>query len=328
MQDMNDLNRLDLNLLTVFAAVAQTRSVTLAAQRLALSQPAVSHALGRLRKAFDDPLFVRSREGLVPTVRGRTLMAPIQAILDSVGGLFHSPPFDQETSRREFRIGASDYAIMTVAPRLIRAVHLDAPHVKLEITPICEHPLRALEAGDLDGALWNTSSSDGNFCGQELFREKFMGLIWERHPLAAKARKGALSVEDYLAYPHIAAVFRDSELSPLDAALAAQGRSRTIAASTPKQTCNIEALIGTDLIMTLPSRLVLNGTSRQLTRFDLPIPCLDFACSVIWHHRLDSDPGWRWFLNVLQRATAEPSPHHVRHRGASRAARPRAKRKP
>ena len=115
MHDTN-LKRADLNLLIVFDAVAKTRSVTAAAEQLSLSQPAVSHALKRLRTLMRDPLFVRGRDGLVLTPRAEGSRAEIESILDAVGRVLATQRFDPVTATRKFRLAASDYAMMTTIP--------------------------------------------------------------------------------------------------------------------------------------------------------------------------------------------------------------------
>jgi DNA-binding transcriptional LysR family regulator len=149
---MNEMNtaRPDLNLLVVFDAVASTGSVTLAAARVSLSQPAVSHALNRLRDVVDDPLFVRAGNRLTPTSHTTKMIPQVHELLERAGPLLVSPKFDPSTSTQTFRVGASDYAMMTVLPTLVRALRAQAPGTTLEIRPMGEASQAQPSTGELD----------------------------------------------------------------------------------------------------------------------------------------------------------------------------------
>lgn len=291
--------RVDLNLLVVFDAVAQTRSVTGAAERLALSQPAVSHALNRLRDIVRDPLFVRGRGGLVLTPRARAMVGPVHEMLGAVGGILASGTFDPATSTRSFRVSASDYSMMTVVPGMVRALRAQAPEATLDVVPAGERTLAELEAGDLDCAFWGARPPDAPYLSRELFRERFIGILCARHPLAIKAGQGAITLDDYLAFPHIMVTFRDPRLSPVDAKLGEIGRSRRIAVITPNFASNVWSLSGTDLIMSLPSRLAATATGPHLVMFDLPLDVPDYPYSVVWHPRTDADAANLWLRGLL-----------------------------
>ena len=135
MHDTN-LKRADLNLLIVFDAVAKTRSVTAAAEQLWLSQPAVSHALKRLRTLMRDPLFVRGRDGLVLTPRAEGSRAEIESILDAVGRVLAIKHFDPVTATRKFRLAASDYAMMTTIPGIVGRLRATAPLTSIDVAHI------------------------------------------------------------------------------------------------------------------------------------------------------------------------------------------------
>jgi DNA-binding transcriptional LysR family regulator len=286
--------RLDLNLLEVFEAVASSGSTTLAADRLAISQSAVSHALNRLRDVVGDPLFVRARGALAPTPHAASMVAPVQEVLRSARLLMAPASFDPASSARRFKVGASDYAAVTTVPDLVRRVRLNAPGVVVEMLPIGERVLLELESGELDITFFGAQPPSTPFLSRELFRERFVGLLCARHPLALRAGQGLLSLEDYLAYPHAMVTFRDPRLSPIDAALADIGRTRRIALVTPSFASNVTSLAGTDLLMSIPSRLASSIDSGDLVRFELPLAIPEYPYSIIWHRRTDADPACAW----------------------------------
>ncbi len=299
-----NLNRADLNLLVVFDAVARTRSVTDAADALSLSQPAVSHALKRLRTLMCDPLFVRGRDGLVLTPRAEGSVAEVKAILAAVGRVLKTERFDPTTTVRSFRFGASDYAMMTTIPAIVGKLRALAPQASIDVAHIDADLLPRLEKGELDLAFVGASHPDGPFVSRELFRERFVGLVCQRHPLAIKAGQGALTLKDYLAYPHVAVTFRDPRRSPIDAKLAELGKARRVAMVTPNFAANIASLRDTDLIMSLPSRLASLANEQGLVLFKLPIAVPDYPYLMSWHRRSDDDPAVMWLRDLVVKATA------------------------
>lgn len=286
--------RIDLNLLEVFAAVAETRSTTSAADRLAISQSAVSHALNRLRALVGDPLFVRGRGRLEATPHALTMVEPVRAILDSARDTLSPTTFVPSASRRRFKVGASDYAMLTTVPDLVRRVLAAAPNVTVEVIAVGRSVFLQLESGELDIAFVGAEPPSKPFQALELFREHFVGVICARHPLALVAGQGRMTLDDYLAYPHALVTFRDPRLSPIDAALAGLGRSRRVVLMTPNFASNVACLPGTDLIMSIPARLADGMVRGDLVTFDLPFAVPDYPYSIIWHRRTLRDPACTW----------------------------------
>lgn len=298
-----NLSRVDLNLLVVFDAVAKTRSVTEAAKRLSLSQPAVSHALKRLRTLMLDPLFVRGRDGLVLTPRAESSVAEIEAILGAVGRVLAIEPFDPATTTRTFRFAASDYAMMTTIPRVVGRLRTAAPLAGIDVAHIDGGLQAAMERGEIDLAFVGARRPEGPFVSRELFREHFVGLVCERHPLAIRAGQGKLTLSEYLAYPHVAVTFRNPQQSPIDVRLAELGKTRRVVMVTPNFAANIASLQGTDLIMSLPSRLASHTSERGLILFKLPVAVPDYPYLMSWHRRTDDDPALAWLRNGVVEAT-------------------------
>ena len=297
MHQMNT-GRPDLNLLVVFDAIARTGSVTLAAEHLSLSQPAVSHALNRFRDLMDDPLFVRNGNRLEPTRHAAAMIPAVRQILEDVGSVLAPSTFDPLTASHTFRIGASDYTMMSVLPALVRAVRTQAPNVRLDIQSMGETTLARLKTGDIDLTFIGADPPGGALKSQELFRERFTGLLCARHPLAVKAGQNAVTLDDYLAYPHVMVSFRDPRQSPIDARLAELGRKRSIAVTTPNFASNVASIGGTDLIMSLPSRLAAKTIRADLIQFDLPLDVPDYPYSLLWHTRSDQDQAMIWLRQI------------------------------
>lgn len=296
-----NLSRLDLNLLVVFDAIAHTRSTTTAAKQLALSQPAVSHALNRLRRMIGDPLFVRGRDGFVLTPRAEAMVLQVKDILNAVGVVLANAAFDPADSERTFRVAASDYTMLTIMPKLVRTLNREAPRAKLEILSVGPQTIAHLEADDLDCTFWALKPPDVPYVVMPLFRENLKGFFDRHHPLAGQADRGELTLDDYVTYPHVIAKFRDPNPSPVDVALAAMGRTRTIGLASSSFIGNITTLLGTNLIATLPSRLSPIAESYGLKSFDLPIEIADYTYSLVWHQRTDTDPACLWLRNVIAR---------------------------
>lgn len=311
MHDLNEtvrrLSRVDLNLLVVLDAIAQTGSVTLCAERLSLSQPAVSHALKRLRDLTNDPLFVRGRSGLLPTPRAEALLPAVRSALGTVASALAEPSFDPATTDRRFRIAASDYSMMTVLPAVVAQIRTLASGATVEVRHGGPEALTAMERGELDIAFWGDETPGGPFQNKELFRERYVGLVCARHPLADKVRREKLTVDDYAAWPHVIATLRDARLSPVDKALKVLGVSRKFGMISPNFLANMASLPGTDLIMSVPSRLVRVADQEALTVFPLPFDLPDYPYSIVWHSRALADPAHQWLRDAVFTAAGRGS---------------------
>ncbi len=299
MRDVN-LRRIDLNLLVVFDAVAATRSVTAAADRLALSQPAVSHALGRLRHALGDTLFVRGRKGLTLTPRAADLVGPVREVLDAIGRAVAPPRFNPGETQQTFRLGATEYAALTVVPALARALHAAAPQALFELQHLDERMVERLESGALDLVFWATDPPAPPLVTAELFRETHIGVVDPRHPLAGRAQRGAVTLDDYLAFPHVRMSYGLATPNPVDDALGALRRERRVAVVTASFQSALASLVGTNLIATVPARVVsCFEPVMPLLRFQLPLTLSDYPYYALWHRRTDADPALQWLRGVI-----------------------------
>lgn len=300
---MHDLNikRPDLNLLLVFDAVARHGSVSAAARELSLSQPAISHALARLRGQLNDALFVRGQRGLKLTPFAESIAPSVRSNIQAMSDVFQHTAFDPAVSARPFTVGVTDYALITVVPALTRYLRAHAPRVSLQLRTLDERVTTALETGEMDCAFWGVAPPHKTLRSRVLTQEGFIGVVWSQHPLAAKAAAGTLSLDDYLAYPHSEVHFNQVGPGPVDKALAERGLARHIVISAPSFANNLACLIGTDLIATAPARLMVNPPFSDLQTFALPfaMPFKTYPYLLIWHDRTDTDQGNIWLRQVI-----------------------------
>lgn len=298
-------DRPDLNLLVVFDAVARLRSVTEAAEALSLSQPAVSHALNRLRDVVGDPLFVRGRGGLIATPRALEMAGPARETVEAARGLLVPARFDPARATRGFRVAASDYALATLAAALLRALRAEAPGCRIDLTA-GGGAREALERGAVDLAFGAWPAFSPPLRSTPLFEERFVGLVDVAHPLARSAQADAVDLNAYLSYPHVVTAAPEIGRSAIDRALDALGRSRRIAVTSPSHAGALACLSGTDLVMTAPSRLAATAQGRVVA-FTPPLTLAPFAYRMAWHDGTQSDPACAWLRALALRTLASDS---------------------
>ncbi|MDV6329535.1 LysR family transcriptional regulator [Asticcacaulis sp. 201] len=301
-----DISRYDLNLLQVFRAVATHRSITRAAQELSMSQPAVSHALNRLRGILHDPLFVRGRGAMQLTPFGETLVEPVRSAVDAALGIFSTTPFSPETSERSFTIGVTDYALFTIIPALVSRLRAVAGGVRLKLVMLDAEAPAKLETGEMDCGFWGITPPGPKLHVRTLAMERFVGVICSAHPLADKARAGAVRLEDYLAYPHSGVHFMNVGPGPVDQALADLGYERKVIVSAPSFANNLACLSGTDIIASAPLKLTNITPFFNLVTFELPFPMPEYPYLLIWHERTHADPASQWLRDIIASVAVLP----------------------
>ena len=271
MHAMNDLRRVDLNLLVILDALLSEQHVTRAAERLHLSQPAVSHALGRLRDLLGDPLLVRQGGGLVATARALELAAPLADALVQVQSLLAPNRFDPASARRTFRLAMSDYGAALLLPGLVRALREQAPGIDLAIT----HASReGMQEGVLSGEI-------------DLAAGVFPDL------------------PTYLARPHVLLEMRGSGTPEIERALTAIRERRHVAISLPHWGIAPQLIQGTDLILTVSSQGLLNIDSRHLLVVPPPFHIPSFGFVLAWHKRRAGDGALQWLITQVQDVLAK-----------------------
>ncbi|VFR32461.1 LysR-family transcriptional regulator [plant metagenome] len=314
-----NLNNLDLNLFLVFQAVYATRSATLAGDRLGVTQSAVSAALKRMRERFNDPLFVRTADGMVPTALADRLIAPIQDGLARLQqAVEQGSSFDAQTSDRTFRIAINEIGQMVVLPRLLAEARRLAPTVRFETIDarVPDARLR-MQEGEIDLAMGSWEPIGPTFYQQRLFDETF-AIVMRRANPAAERKK--LDLETYLAADHIAYRPNGTTDLVLQQTLEAAGilSRRRVVFCAAHSTGLGQASATSDLLLTLPSRLAEQLVSLQplLVMRPAPFAVTTFEIRQQWHARLHLDGGNRWLRQLIFQLFHEPSRHgRNRHAG-------------
>jgi DNA-binding transcriptional LysR family regulator len=294
---MDELRRIDLNLLLALHALLIEKHVTRASVRLHRSQPAVSHALAQLRAHFNDPLLVRHDGQMNLTARAQSLLKPLQDALNSLNGLLGAADFDPSVAKRRFRLSLSDYASRIILPSLMAHIRKEAPGVDLAISQASrETMVGQLLDGELDLALGIFPEVPAEIETQELFHESFVSIA-DRSMLPAQ---GGLSLNDWLARPHVMVAMRPDATDEIERALSSQGLERRIALALPHWSAAVEVVAGTDLILTVAKRAV--GSLKQLKtlrQFEPPFSIPTFSYQQAWHTRKEGDPAHRWLRQAV-----------------------------
>lgn len=291
---------LDLNLLAALAVLIEERSVSRAAERLNLSQPAVSAALARLRAYFGDALLVAEGKRMFPTALAEALAPQVAAVLDGVGAIVDTAgTFDPARSARTFRIAASDYIALVVFPRLVQRLERSAPGVRIVLELPDERTAARLDAGRIDLFVTPREFASPRHPLETLFTERHIVVGCATNPALAGGR---ISEADFLALDHVAvllgtnvpAAFADRQLEQL-------GKVRRIGVTVPSFAAVPWMVVGTRRIALMHARLA----SLMHTRLPIALAPVPFAfpemSEVMQHHRArDADPGLRWLRARLR----------------------------
>lgn len=290
------LRNLDLNLLKAFDALIDERNVTRAAERLAVTQPAVSATLNRLRDALGDPLFVRSQRGITPTARALELSAPIKRILADIEAVLRPTDFDPATAELTLKVSATDYALRAVVVPFVARLRQLAPGVRVAVLP-AHGPelLEQMERGELDLALITPQMSPPDLHSRTLFDERYVCVLREAHPACVEP---VLSLDALCALDHgIVSLQGGGFVGATDQALAALGRQRRVCVSVPSFGMLLDMVSSTDLVALVPERL-LQGVQGLVVRTP-PLAVPGFTKLLAWHARTHVDPRQRWLREQL-----------------------------
>lgn len=301
-----DLTRVDLNLLVVFEALMRERHVGRAAVRLSLSQSATSHALGRQRSLFGDPLFVRHPRGIEPTPRSRDLAPGVSIVLAQFRQILSSPQaFNPASLRRTFRVAAHDYPLAVLVPSLLAELRRQAPGVDLRCVSV--HPsavVDGLDRGELDFALGGFIEVKAERVARKLlFSDRFVGVARRGHP---KLAAGKLPLEDFLDLPHVLMSADGQPRGDVDHELSVLGLERRIVVTVPNFLALPYLIEETEAIGVLPERLARRAAAASaLVLFDLPLRVEPVTCSMLVLAPLVEQPEIIWLTGLL--ATAAKS---------------------
>lgn len=297
------LSGIDLNLLVALDALLTESSVTRAAKRLGITQSAMSHSLGRLRRLLRDDVLVRSSRAMVPTPRAASLAAPIRDILEQVvRTISAAPSFDPKTARRTFTLVTHDFGEVVFLPGLFARLRREAPGIDIVVRMIADDVADVLEQGKADVALAPIRQERSWLCKQSLFEERFVCMLRRGHPVA---RRRKLTLAEYVALPHVLVSPRGHLRGPVDTALEKMGRRRRIALAVPHFLAAPHVVACSDLCVTLPSRLA-EPLAKMLpvVLVEPPIKIARFTMQLGWHERHMRDPAHKWLRGVLAEISA------------------------
>ena len=294
-----ELARLDLNLLLVFHHLLREKRVSNVATVLGMSQPAVSSALGRLRASLGDTLFLRTQGGMEPTPYALQLAEPVAAALDGLQQALNvRASFDPVTSERLFTLAMTDVGEMYFLPVLMDALAQAAPGVTLNVVAVTSASLKDdMATGRTDLALGLLPQLQAGFFQQSLFRQPYVCLMREGHPLASK---DDLTLPDFAAASHVRVIAAGTGHGRVDEALERQGLQRRIRLTVPHYVALGDVLGHSDLIATVPERFAQRVTRPfDLTTRALPLAVDGSAIHQFWHARLHKDPGHQWLRTLV-----------------------------
>jgi DNA-binding transcriptional LysR family regulator len=293
------LRQADLNLLVVFTVFAEERSVTRAATRLLLSQPAVSRALQRLREMFHDDLFVRTASGYELTPQAQRLLQELEVMLPRLDRLLSGSRFDPSVEQARFRIAATDNATSVIFPILCREVLPTAPKILFDFVAWRDDSLEELARGGLDLAF---NAEDANMPPQlqseVIYQEEFACVV-----AAQTTYKRRLTMKQYLEAEHISISILGGLQTIPEKRLAAKGYKRRSVIQVPYFAAAIEGVAGTKLIATVPRRIAMAEAHNPNIRLLMPPAELSgFNYLMIWHPRVVTDAAHAWLRGTIREA--------------------------
>jgi len=311
------MKSLDVHMLACLDALVTEAHVSRAASRIGIGQPAMSEVLARLRLVFGDPLLVRTRQGMTPTPRALHAAAQareaLRLIEDALSG---HERFEPGSTTMDFRIVALSSLAFSMLPRLVRHLEDRAPGVRLMMQPAdVRRTHEMLEANECDMVLGYPPSVSAGLHAQPLFRLRLACIARRGHPRI----RGKISFEDYLSIPHVVLGAGSSPVSTIEVsverALKRRRRSRIVGVRTPDLLVSSAVVAGTDLIATVPERIVRELASMlSLQLLKPPLALADPNILMIWHERTHRDPGHRFLRQAIREVAKEFEPVERRPR--------------
>ena len=292
-----NITRPDLNLLLALDVLLEERSTTRAADRLGVTQSAVSRMLGRLRDACGDPLLVRTGRGLSPTRYALELAGPLRRrVVDLERLLLERPRFDPRRAERRFRIAAIDYAQVILLAPLLAKLEAEAPLVDVEIRQPSVEAERDLESGALDLLLMPRQPSGPGVVWSALNRDGYTCVVWRGNPCRR------LTAARFAAMPHVLVAPRERPGGIVDVVLAQHRLARRVAVQVPSFLAIPFVLVGTRRIATVPTRMAAELVRRHPLRIlTPPVDVPGFTMCQGWHEIHRNDPGHRWLREAVMR---------------------------
>jgi len=310
---------LDLNLLRVFDVVMTERNVTRAAERLAMTQPAVSNALRRLREATREELFTPSSTGVTPTRQAEALWPTVRAALGELREVFEPQAFDPQRDARGFTLAMADATAAVIVPALVRALDAEEARVDLRFVPLASRDPRALlERGDADLALGffpelpAALAAEAGSCVmelEELWGCEYVCVMRRDHPLAAQS---TLTLDAFCAAKHLRVSFAGRPRGFVDDALQRLGRERQVMITVNQFHSAGCVVRQSDLLTVLPRSFVpATGFASELTCRTLPFEMPGIDVALLWHRRHEHDAAQRWLRDLVRSAAVAMAQHSL-----------------
>lgn len=297
MRRMN-LRSVDLNLLVVFDSLMQEGRVSRTADRIGMSQPAVSHALNRLRGHFNDPLFVRTPQGMKPTSLALEIALDVRSALEQIDTVFdRNNDFRPEETQRTFTVGMSDYSGFVLLPSLLRAFQEKSPDSVLLVRGINRNtgPI-LLDTAEIDIAIGLITPREDRHNACNLFNERWVAICCETNPLASEP----LTLESFASASHLNVSTHGEMTHHLDQLLSDHALRRRVVASIPHFLLAPLVIRQSRMIATVASRLAAHqAEAHGLRTKDLPFPEIDFNIAMVWHHQTNKHAAHRWLRSVV-----------------------------
>lgn len=300
-----NINSLDLNLLLAFDAIDRERNITLAAERVGLSQPALSNALARLRKLLNDPLFVRTAKGMEPTPYAVRLSGPIRKACELIdGALKIDASFDPTRTSRKFSVYMTDIGEAVMLPRLLRHLQTFAPRIGINVETIPKHGIQeAMTSGDVDLAVGLFEGLGGGFFEQRLYRDDFVCIVRADHPTVGNT----FSQQQFIDLPHVLVSSGGTgHEAAIEKIVVKQRVKRSVALSVPHFLALPAIVAQTDATGTVPRKLALsfmNSINIKLLTSPIKFPTIEIKQH--WHARYHHDPANKWLRGVFAELFSE-----------------------
>jgi DNA-binding transcriptional LysR family regulator len=313
-----NLRTFDLNLLKVFDEVMSERSLTRAAGRLALTQPAVSNALRRLRETLGDELMVRKGRGLEPTARAMELWPQVREVLRTLQISLAPAKFDPTTSDQAFVLTMADATAAELMPGLVSVLEAEAPRVTLRVVPLTTRdPRRLLSDGEADLAIGHfpavlaelTSQDQAGasvpFLHHRLFAGNYVCVMRQGHPLAGKP----LTLDRFCGARHMLVSFSGRAFGFIDEALALVGRKRLVVLTVNQFFTAGKVVAHSDLLTVLPRHFIsVTGFAKQLVQRELPFTVSAIQVDALWHQRVDGASAHMWLREKINALASKAFP--------------------
>lgn len=292
---MVNLSRIDLNLFVIFDVIYQEGNLTRTAERLHLSQPAVSHALSRLRTHFNDPLFERSGKGMLPTPLAKAMIEPIRSALQQFEATLNTEQiFEPENANRVFSLAARDIMEATALPILMAQLGKEAPNIQMRTVRVARRELEnALLSGKVDLAADVLLPVSDAIAHQKISAEHFVVIMREKHPLEITN----WDINAYGKAQHVQVSSRIEGLGLEDFALTRVGKARHIALRCQNYHAAVKVIQETDLLLTLPKSYAQQLTGVVIKEF--PVPMQSIELYLYWQRKAEADPALMWLKEKI-----------------------------